>query len=194
MRNVRPLLLCAAFLAGCTSVPTRVDEGRIDAATFSWMPSRESAAASSADAKAVDAAVLSAVEDALAQKGVRRVDGGGDITVGYLVVLHSAAATTTSAARFGYGPEAMQIQTHAHRRAEDLYSRIEKDRTQDASKVYVAALVIDVVDAKSLRLLYRNFAYRPVQKNPTEEQRQSRVREAVDEILRGLDRTGRPTP
>jgi hypothetical protein len=68
---------------------------------------------------------------------------------------------------------------------------MEKDRTLDASKITMAALVIDVVDSSSKELLYRDFSAKALLKNQSKEQRAKRINEAVSQALGKLEFSGR---
>jgi hypothetical protein len=48
------------------------------------------------------------------------------------------------------------------------------------------ALVVDVLDAKTLELQYRNFAYRELLSQAPKDVRAERIQEVVDEVLSDL--------
>ena len=56
-------------------------------------------------------------------------------------------------------------------------------RTQIISR---PALVIDIIDSKSYKLLKRGYATRPTLKNLPDDAKAARIQEVVDEILREL--------
>jgi hypothetical protein len=47
-------------------------------------------------------------------------------------------------------------------------------------------LVIDIIDAKSHKLLQRGYATRPILRNLPEDGRSARIQKVVDEILRNV--------
>jgi hypothetical protein len=179
-------LLCCVGLSACRTIPVDVNEGRIQAETFSWMLG--SAAATTP--QGIDVNVQSAIEAFMAENGVRKVDKGGDITIGYMIILRTPVTTSTSSGYFGLGTEKEELLNLAHKRANKLYKAIEKNRNMDHRTINTAALVIDIVDTGSSELLYRNSAYRALLKNVTEKQRADRIRETVDEVFTGLKLSG----
>ena len=58
------------------------------------------------------------------------------------------------------------------------------NRNPDAFEA--GTVLIDVLDAKSYKLLMRNYVVRPILRDTTAEIREERIREAVDEALKGL--------
>jgi hypothetical protein len=50
----------------------------------------------------------------------------------------------------------------------------------------LATLLVDILDAKTYKLLKRAYVVRPVLSNPTAEVRAERIQEAVDAVLKDL--------
>jgi hypothetical protein len=191
---VRALLgVGALILVGCSSVPTRVNEGHIPAKTFSFMAPKGAGPAHFAERRAqVHALIQEAITHSLASKGVAKVDAGGDITVAYLVVVASNATTAAVSDYFGYGPDATEILQKAHKKAAEKREEALDRRMTDTRFFTPGALVIDVLDPKTAALLYRNFTARELLRNVPLDVRKERLQEAVDEVLGDL--RIKPTP
>lgn len=164
-------------LAGCASTPTQVDTGSIRARSFSFVdPGPKAAPAYVDNRQAIHALIQDAIIRNLAAKGLTRTASGGDVTVGYLVIVGNNATTTSINEYFGYGSDAAGL----HEKAQKAYTG-----SKDPNCFEAGTLVIDVVDSKSFKLLKRGHASRPVLRNLSAEARTARLQEVVDEILRG---------
>ncbi len=179
MKNVALIGLFGAglLLAGCSSVPTEVDKGPVKASTFSFMAARPRTPDFAESDAAVHAMIQQSIARDLAAKGVKQVASGGDVIVPYLIIVGNNASTTAINDYFGYGPEAEAL----HQKAQDAYSGAKTREYFDAG-----TLLIDIVDAKTQKLLYRTYVTKPLLKNPTPEARAARIQEAVDEALKTL--------
>ena len=160
------LLLVAAgtlSLAGYAATPTRVDRGPIKAQTFSFMDTGAKPAVSFADNRPdIHPRIQEAITKSLAAKKLTKVSSGGDVLVGYLVIVSEGASTQAVDDYFGYGMASVDLQDKAHK----AFVTGNKNPTPYPA----GTLVIDVVDAKSYKLLRRNFVCRPILRQlPTEE-------------------------
>lgn len=181
------LLAAISMLAGCSSVPVQVKEEPIPASTFSFIDVKTKSSSGIADNRAeMHAMIQNAITKNFAAKGVSRVESGGDLTVGYLVIVASNTTTSAISDYFGYGPDNKALLDKAHKgvaklRAEDPETRIRDPRTYRSG-----ALVIDILDAKTAILQYRNLAYGELLADAPEELRTKRVQTAINEILTGF--------
>lgn len=171
------VVLTGLLLAGC-STPTRVDKGPVHAQTFSFVNGGVPAQAEFADPReAIHQTIQDTITQNLAAKGLRKVASGGDVTVAYLVIVGNNATTERINTYFGYGGDASALSDKAH----DAYTSSKNPNYFEAG-----TLLIDVVDAKTFKVLRRNYAVRPMLKNPTAEVRAATIQSAVDEVLQGL--------
>jgi hypothetical protein len=179
MKNVMfaGILGAGLLLAGCSSVPTEVDKGPIKASTFSFMNVNARQAEFAETDKAVHGAIQQAIASNLAAKGVRQVQSDGDVTVSYLLIIGNNVSTTSINDYFGYGPDAEAL----HEKAQNAYSGV-----KDRNYLEAGTLLIDIIDAKTQKLLRRSHVTKPLLKNPTAEARAARIQEAVNETLNGL--------
>jgi hypothetical protein len=175
------LLLLAAgaiALAGCSSAPTKVDTGSIRARTFSFVdPGPRTSPAYADNRQAIHGMIQDAVTKNLAAKGVTRTATGGDVTVGYLLIVGNNASTASLNDYFGYGSDAAAL----HDKAQKAYTASKNPNYFEAG-----TLVIDITDSKSFKLLKRGYASRPVLRDLPADARAARLQEVVDEILRDL--------
>jgi hypothetical protein len=168
----------ALALAGCSSTSTHVDHGPIQARTFSFVdPGAKPAPAYADNRQAVHTAIQEAVAKNLAARGVTQVAKGGDVTVGYLVIVGNNASTASISDYFGYGEDASKLQD----KAQSAYAGSKNPNYFEAG-----TLVIDVIDSKSFKLLKRGYATRPVIRNLGADARAERIQGAVDEIFRDV--------
>jgi hypothetical protein len=165
-------------LAGCSSTPAKVDTGSIRARTFSFVDRATKPSPDFAESRqAVHGIIQEAITKNLTARGVTKVDRGGDVTVGYLVIVGNNASTTTINDYFGYGADASALHAKAH----EAYTGGKNPNYFEAG-----TLLIDVTDSKSFKLLKRGYATRPILRNLPNDARAARIQEVVDEILRDL--------
>lgn len=172
------LLLLAAgalLLAGCSSTPSQVNTGLIRARTFSFVdPGPKTPPTYADNRQVVHTMIQDAITKHLAAKGVSRVPTGGDVTVGYLVIVGNNASTASINDYFGYGGDASAL----HEKAQAAYTASKNPNYFEAG-----TLVIDVTDAKTFKLIQRGHATRPVIRELPTDARAARLQEVVDEIL-----------
>jgi hypothetical protein len=121
--------------------------------------------------------IQSAITRSLAARGVNKADAGGDLTVGYLIIVGDNASTQAINDYFGYGQDASELLNKAH----DAYTG------KEASNYFEAGtLVIDLVESKTNKLLKRGYATRPLLRKVPEATRADRIQEVVDVILSDL--------
>jgi len=176
MKTSLLLLFTLAVLAltGCSSTPTTVNSGEIHARTFSFVNRKSKPAPNFADnTESVHRMIQNAITNNLAEKGLSRVNAGGDVTIAYLVIKGDNVSTTSISDYFGYRDELGTLQDIAH----DRYMAHKDPNHFDAG-----TLLIDIIDGKSFKLLKRGYATRNLSAGP----RATLVRQAVDEILRDV--------
>jgi uncharacterized protein DUF4136 len=181
--NMKPnsLLLTAAgllILAGCSSTPTKVDTGPIKGRTFKFVePGAKPPPAYAEKRQVIHSMIQAAITKNLEGRGVRKVTSDPDLTVAYLVIVGNNATTTSIDDYFGYGEDAAKLHDQAHER----YTA-----SKGPDHFEAGTLVIDLVDAKSFRLVKRGYATRSILRNVPDETRAARIQGVVDEILKNL--------
>lgn len=172
------LLTGLLALAGCSSTPTKVDTGSIRARTFSFVDRGSKPSPTYAESRqAVHQMIQEAITKNLSARGLTRVDRGGDVTVGYLVIVGNNATTTTINDYFGYGADVSALHAKAHEAYTD---------NKNPNYFEAGTLLIDLTDSKSFKLLKRGYASRPILRNIPDDARAARIQEVVDEILRDV--------
>ncbi|MBC8010632.1 MAG: DUF4136 domain-containing protein [Burkholderiales bacterium] len=179
----RPLLvflsLAALVLGGCASAPpTRVDTGAIQARSFSFIDGGSKTEAAYADKReTTHLAIQEAIAKNLAGKGLTKAASGGDVIVAYLVIVGDNTGIETVRTYFGYNEDTTALSDQAFA----AYTG-----SKNPNQFQAGTLLIDIVDAKSFKLLERNYASRPLLRDATAEQRTSLIQSAVDEALAKL--------
>ena len=169
------LTLAVLLVAGCSSAPTKVNTGPIHAATYSFIAKTPSMAPGYADSREqIHAAIQDSISRNLASKGLSRLATGGDVVVAYLVIVGNNASTEAISTYFGYGRDTSAL----HNKAQDAYTGSKNPNFFEAG-----TLLIDIIDAKTYKLLERSYVVRPLLKNPSAEVRAERIQEAVDATL-----------
>jgi len=179
--KLNSLLILAAgalALAGCSSTPTKVDSGPIHARTFSFVNRGSQATPDYADPRQpIHMMIQAAITKDLAGKGVTQVATGGDVTVGYLVIIGNNATTESINKYFGYGEDVAALADKAH----DAYTG-----SKNPNAFQAGTLLIDIVDSKTYKLLKRGYATREILQNAPDNVRAARIQEVVDQILGDL--------
>jgi hypothetical protein len=172
------LLAVSSACAACSTIQVRRDYDRsFDFSgfhTWSWLPLP---VPEKIDPRVhndlVDRRVRSAVERVLAAKGFRKVEQGqGDFGVGYLAAIEGKVDVQTINSFYGYGPGwggGMGPPTETIVREYDQ-----------------GTLVLDVVDTRTKRLVWRGSAQAEVSENRSPEARDERLNEAVTRMLAGF--------
>ena len=180
MKSIISCLLAGGIvlLAGCSFTPSRVNSGAVHASTFSFVAGRPIPPENAEKREQVHRLIQNAITTNLTAKGLSRAPAGGDVFLAYLIILGDNVSTTEVNDYFGYGRDSDALLDKAH----------EKGAIDNKNPNYFVAgtLVIDVIDAKSYKLLYRNYVVRQVLRNVPENVRAERIQEAVDEALAKL--------
>ena len=170
--------LCCLLLVGCSTAKTKVDRGPIKAGTFSFIRTRSAPEPASANETAVHTMVQDAITHALADKGVKKLPTGGDVTVAYLIIGGNNAATTSLNEYYGYGGDAQALVDEVHKA-----QTIKSDRRDYFE---AGTLVIDLIDPHENRLLWRSSMQRDILRNLAPEVRAARLQQVVDASLKDL--------
>jgi hypothetical protein len=119
------------------------------------------------------------IQDALANSfrsnGIAIDRENAELVVGYLLLIQDNATTLLIDDYFGYGRDAEHIADVAHIRG------VVDNKSPDQFER--GAIVIDVMDAKTNKLVYRNFAKRDIHRGLSDSVRKQRIQEAIDEAM-----------
>lgn len=173
------LTLGVLLVAGCSSTPTKVDKGPIRATTFSFIAKGTSAIPTFAadEWQPIHVMIQNAISRNLTGRGLTQVASGGDVIVAYLVIVGNNASTEAINTYFGYDRGADVL----HDKAQAAYSGSKNPNYFEAG-----TLLVDIIDAKTYKLLKRSYVVRPLLRNPSAEARAERIQEAVDAVLKDV--------
>lgn len=169
------LLSLAGLSASCATVeqPKGTSKGYHSARLVQRDPNMSPP--TDATEKQVHSLIQKSLSSQFAAKGLKYGAGSSDLTVAYLVIYQEPAMTAAYTQYFGYGRDAAPIADLAHLRGSINNKRPDYFRQ--------AGIVIDVIDSKTNKLVYRGFAKRDVVKNPSTATRAARIDAAVAEAL-----------
>lgn len=119
--------------------------------------------------------IQSSITENFEKNNLSIVQGDSDLIVAYLLLRQGNISTSMNQDYFGYGRDAHAILDQAH-----TLGVIDKNQ---ADTVDQAAIVIDILDARTNKLIFRNFVKQPVLRGIPEAQRKERIRDAVNTAL-----------
>jgi hypothetical protein len=123
-----------------------------------------------------DRTTQSAILDQFGAHGISFEEKDADLLVAYLYIKQDNVSTM--AAPTYYGEEYQDIQSYAHKKG------VLKSNSRDTFEV--GAIVIDVIDLKTQKLIYRSYAKRDIKGVTTNAERDSLIGSAVAEALSGF--------
>jgi hypothetical protein len=175
----------AAWVAGCASTsrefpstgdyfPAAAIPG---ASTYDWIldPGQDDLINPFGNAPGTHESIRRAVESELTAKGYSRTASSPAYSIGYLLVIKEGTTTAVVNRYFGYDRSAETAAAMTTIPPEMM------NRTHDTG-----SLVIDVMDAKTRRLVYRGSVATELDRSQTPEEREAMIREAAAEALRRL--------
>lgn len=160
-------------LVGCNTVP--MPKGSVgDSRTARFISPEKATSDTFADAAHASLPVIrDAIAQELATAGITITEGASDLAINYLLILQDGA--TTRMVGDYYSSASSDILRAAHARGDTAGN--------DDNYLPQGAILIDVIDAKTNKLIYRNYAAGPVVKGMPEAERTARIRDAVAEAL-----------
>lgn len=125
--------------------------------------------------KKVHSMIQNSIKSQFTSHGKSYGQANADLIVGYLVIAQDNASTTSYSEYFGYGRDAAEITDIAH-----LKGVIKGVRPDFFER---AGLLVDVIDAKTNKLVYRNIHVGDIVKGGSDSARAQRVNNAVNQAL-----------
>lgn len=125
--------------------------------------------------KKVHSMIQSSIKNQFTSNGKTYGAGTADLIIGYLVISQNNAMTTSYSEYFGYGRNADKITDIAH-----LKGVVEGVRPDFFER---AGLLVDVIDTKTNKLVYRNLYVGDIVKGGSEANRRQRIDAAVNTAL-----------
>ncbi len=167
------LSLLATCFVGCTSVPMPKGSSKGYSSVRYIAPNAPLGADELPSFVDGNRMIKSAVTDAMAKNGIKFVDKNSDLIVAHLIILQDNTSTSYSNQYYGL-QDFSEIVTMAHKEG------MKKDFPEAVQK---RALVIDLIDAKTYKLVYRNYALSGSLINLPAEEQQARIDSLVADAL-----------
>ena len=167
---------CAAVLSSCSSgvdMPKGNSKGYTSARLVKL--SKDSEPITAAREKKAHSLIQSAIKTQFTGKGLSYNQPNADLVVGYMVVYQDNSLTTSFDDYFGYGRDNDKILSKAHKKGV-----IDGNRPDYFER---AGLVVDVIDAKTNKLVFRNVVKGDLVNGPSDVTRSSVVNRAVANAL-----------
>ena len=179
MNRYLPMLLAAvtaSFFASCAphvDHPKGTSKGYKSARLIQRDPG--SPAVTNPVEKQVHEMIQKSIAGQFTGHGLSYGSGGADLTVAYLVIYQEPGMTATYQDYFGYGRSSEEIADLAHTRG-----ALENKRPDFFRQ---AGIVVDVIDSRTHKLVYRGFSKNDVVKGASAGTRSARINAAVAEAL-----------
>ena len=167
-------VLLLAILSGCTSsipMPKGTQKGYSSARFIN--PKKLEGLAATDKSVNLTRMIKEAITQEFTSHGMELLDQNADLIIAHLVIIQDNVLTTSINQYFGYQDNS-EILAEAHKR------RVDKGQPEYLKK---GALVIDLIDAKTSQLIYRDYGIRNTVANLSEEEKQVRINEIVSGIL-----------
>ena len=134
-----------------------------------------SPAITDATEKQVHGMVQNSIARQFASKGMDYGKSGAELAVGYMVIYQEPGMTASYDRYFGYGRDSGRIAEVAHNRG-----ALDNDRPDFFRQ---AGIIIDIIDTRDNKLVYRNIAKGDVIKGASSGSRAARIDVAVGQAL-----------
>lgn len=179
--NRPAMLLAACLIVSCSpgvDMPKGTSKGYASARLVQRDP--QSGPITDATERQVHGLIQGSLSRQFTAKGLAYGKGGADLVVAYLVIYQEPGMTATYDDYFGYGRNPEEIARVAHDRGALDSGRPDFFRQ--------AGIVIDVLDSRTNKLVYRGFAKGDVIQGATPGTRAARLDAAVASALAGFFR------
>ncbi len=173
IKLLRLSCLCAFSLgllafSGCNTVSTVTSGSAKGYTTASFVT--EARPGFTPEETQADLMIREAIKNDFESHGIKGVPPGeGQLIVNYLIIVQDKASTTAIADY--YGSSTADIISAAH------------GKRGSVGELPRGAVVIDVIDAATSKVIYRNYTAKTLTPNATEATRRSRINEAVKAAL-----------
>lgn len=172
-----PALLSAAVLfascGGHVDMPKGTSKGFSSARLIQRSPNLP--AITNPTEKQVHSLIQRSLAKQFTSRGMTYGKGDSDLIVAYMVIYQESGMTADFRDYFGYGRDADEIAKVAH------YRGVVDSKRPDFFRQ--AGILIDVIDARTNKLVYRNFAKGDVVVNASPATRAARIDAAVADAL-----------
>mgnify|MGYP001814978206 CR=1 FL=1 len=167
------LSLLAICFSGCTSVPMPKGSSKGYSSVRFIAPNAPLGEDASARFVEANAMIKAAIANQMEEHGLEVVEGKADLIVAHLIIFQDNVSTSYSNQYYGL-QDFSDLVTLAHK---------EGTKKHYPENVQKRALVIDVIDAETYKLVYRNYVLSGMLTNLSEEDRQEYIDAAVAQTL-----------
>ena len=167
--------LAGALLSSCSS-GIDFPSGSIGKARSARLIHKKPSAQTTSDEAVVHRMIHNSLKAQFTSRGLSYGEPGAELVVAYLVVYQDNAMTTFFDDYFGSSHEAEAISDAAHMRGV-----VEEGGGREAYER--AGLVVDVLDARTNELLFRNYATGNIVRGTSSSQRAARINDAVNRAI-----------
>lgn len=167
------LSLLAICFAGCTSVPMPKGNSKGYSSVRFVAPNAPLGTDSAPAFVEANGMIKKAITAEMEKAGLKVVEGNADLIVAYLIIFQDNTSTSYSNQYYGL-QDFSDIVTMAHKKG------MKKDYAEAVQK---RALVIDLIDAKTHKLVYRNYALGGMLAKLPEQERQEHLNTLVAQTL-----------
>ena len=173
----RILIAIAALGLACCSTSVEMPKGTSKGYTSARLIQRDpnGPAVTGATEKQVHGMIQNSISKKFASKGMAYGNANADLVVAYMVIYQEPGMTSSYETYFGYGRDAGRISDLAHTRG-----ALENQRPDYFRQ---AGVIIDVIDSRTNKLVYRNFSKGDVIKSASSGTRAARIDAAVAQAL-----------
>lgn len=167
------LSLLAICFSGCTSVPMPKGSSKGYSSVRFIAPNAPLGEDENPKFVEANAMIKESIAVQMDKHGLKVVEGKADLIVAHLIILQDNTSTSYSNQHYGL-QDFSDIVTLAHKEG------MKKHYPESVQK---RALVIDLIDAKTYKLVYRNYTLSGTLANLSEEERQAYITTAVSDTL-----------
>ncbi len=167
-----PLLL-AICLGGCASVPMPKGSSKPYSSARFIAPNQAGSGEESASFVEANQMIQAAIASQMEQHGIKIVKGNADLIIAHLIIFQNNVSTTYSNQYYGY-QDFSKLVDLAHKKGVT---------GQNPEAFQRRALVIDLIDAKTFKLVYRDYSVTGTLANLSEKDREAQINDAVAAVL-----------
>ena len=173
------LSLISLLLGACTSIKVDMPKGTSKGYSSARLVQRAPGSSiTDSTERQVHGMIQGAIKKQFQAKGLGYGQSGADLVVAYMVLYQEPGMTAQYDDYFGYGRDADHITDRAHQ-----VGTVDGKRPDYFER---AGIVIDVIDAKTNKLVYRNYAAEDVVRGASSATRSARINAAVAQALSGF--------
>jgi len=171
-RFALPLLL-AICIGGCASVPMPKGSSKPYSTARFITPNKANRQDESALFVDSNRMIQESIAGQMEKHGIQIVAGNADLIIAHLIIFQDNVSTSYSNQYFGY-QDFSELVDLAHKKGVT-------GRNPEAFQK--RALVVDLIDAKTFKLVYRDYSVAGTLANLSEKDRQAQIHQAVTEVL-----------